>query len=954
MSLLTVASPVICSRVEFAFGADLTAPAESWDWTEMGDYVAEGRTRPRLLNQTLEITSGRQNESNLADPSQISVTLGNGDGELTPYNPASSLYPGITRGTPCRVSVQAGLPHLVFTGFTGSRARTPDAVALDIVNDLAGAVEFVGPVVMPPYGGAYTVSAKYETTGNQRSWLFALNANGIPVFRWSNDGTTLHDVGTTLPLPVPEAGPVTIGWELDVSNAGNHVVTWYYRRGTLDELLANLAESVFGDPFVGSGTTSVFSSSAPLDVGHVTTLDDGTGYPGRINRVQVRAGNLSTGTIAADLNATELAPGATGVTDSAGRVWSFSDAEVTNWRPRFCGRVTSVDAEWEVVDEANPLMPTLAYVNVEAAGILERLNQADALESALTRHLSSDINKSAVVACWPFEDGREATQAAQLVHGAAPMSIRGTYTFGGDTTYSASLQQMTVGSGDVAYMTAPIPAIPQVPGVNWQVTRFMRIDDPTTASPGTQVMAVDTNGSVATWRVNINDAQLTLTGVDADGAGVVLTTVASATEWFGNEIQVILEIADDGVNVDWAVRLIPLPSGLVYQTSGTFAGDTGVPYRFRNNVVGPPEGIALGHLIITTDRVVGWLARVDAAYAGEVAPQRVFRLCQEEGIPIAVNGAYGLDVDAAVLAGAERMGPQRPRKLLDLLDEAAEVDHGILYEQRGSLGLTYRSGSSLLNQSTRLSLSRAQRQVVEPFSLVDDDLRTVNDVTAERPDGSSARVEDPRIATGEAERYQRSIETNVYVDEQLPAQAGWRYHLGTWTEPHFPQVRTDIAKDADLVETALGFGVGDRLELTDPLPGCPPVDQLADGLVEELERFQWRLAVIGRPARPWDTAIVDDDMQGRVDNSSSVTTTAITVGVTTSVTVASTYGTWTTTEEPFDVAIDGVRFRVTAVTGATSPQTFTITATPINGDDIDRIIASGADVKLWQPAVIAP
>lgn len=956
MSLLTVESPVVCSRVEFAFGADRNAPAESWEWSEMGDYTAEGRTRPRLVNQTLEISAGRSDESNLADSSQIDVLLGNADGALTPRNPSSIYYPGVVRGTPCRISVQAGLPHLLLHGTDGSRARTPDAAALDITSDLAGIVEFLSPVHVPPQGTTYTIEGKYVASGNQRSWVLALSATGQMLLYWSADGTNvLGPKITAKPLPYPEAGPFSFGWEFDVSNAGNNVATWYVRRGTLAELRANLTDSIHGTD-TDSGATSIFSSSAPFDVGDVEGVTNFAPYPGRINRVQVRAGNLTSGTIVANLDATALTPGATGTADSAGRVWTFNDAEVTNWRPRFCGRVVSSRADWTVVDEDNPLSPTIAHVKVQASGILERLNQADALESALTRFLSARVNSDDIVAVWPFEDGSDATQAAQLVSGAAPMSIRGTYDFGGDDDYPASLQQMTIGSGDNAYMSASIPHIPQNVGVNWQVTRFFRIDEPAVGPATTQLMAVDTNGRVATWRVTINDTQIAISGLDLDGVGVVLDTIPADTDWFNTEAMIVLEVTDDGANVDWAVSIIPIPLGSVFATSGTFVGNTGVPLRFRNSCTGPPSGISLGHLIVTQNKAIGWLAPADTAYAFEPAAQRVFRLCQEERLPIAVNGVYGTDWNGVVLDGGHEMGPQRPLKLLDLLDECAEVDRGILSEQRGTLGLIYRSGGSLLNQDARLTLRRAGRQIIEPFEPNDDDLRFVNDVTVKRPDGSSVHIEDPRIGDGEEERYEQTTTTNVASDFHLPTQAGWRYHLGTWSELRYPQIATDIAKTASLVEDALGLGIGDRFNVPDPPPGHPPdtIDQLVDGITEELERFQWRMTLNGHPARPWDVAILDDDDLGKLDTAGSELAAEFEVGTDTTMSVATTLGPlWTTSagEFPFDVDVAGARVTVTAISGSVSPQTFTVTQAAVNG--VAKVIPAGTSLRLWQAARIS-
>jgi hypothetical protein len=56
-------------------------------------------------------------------------------------------------------------------------------------------------------------------------------------------------------------------------------------------------------------------------------------------------------------------------------------------------------------------------------------------------------------------------------------------------------------------------------------------------------------------------------------------------------------------------------------------------------------------------------------------------------------------------------------------------------------------------------------------------------------------------------------------------------------------------------------------------------------------------------------------------------------------------------EFPFDIEVEGVRLRVTAISGASSPQTFTVTQAPVNG--VTKTIPAGTAVRLWQGAVIS-
>jgi hypothetical protein len=69
----------------------------------------------------------------------------------------------------------------------------------------------------------------------------------------------------------------------------------------------------------------------------------------------------------------------------------------------------------------------------------------------------------------------------------------------------------------------------------------------------------------------------------------------------------------------------------------------------------------------------------------------------------------------------------------------------------------------------------------------------------------------------------------------------------------------------------------------------------------------------------------------------------------TSLSVATTLGPlWTTDtdEMPFDINVGGEQMTVTAISGSSSPQTFTVTRS-VNG--VTKEHASGSDVRLWTP-----
>lgn len=312
------------------------------------------------------------------------------------------------------------------------------------------------------------------------------------------------------------------------------------------------------------------------------------------------------------------------------------------------------------------------------------------------------------------------------------------------------------------------------------------------------------------------------------------------------------------------------------------------------------------------------------------------------------------------------MGPQPIGTLLDLLGEVATVDLGILYEPRATLGLAYRTRADLENQTAALELpyEGVFRELPEP---VDDDQQTRNDITVKRPGGSSARA---ILATGPLSilappdgvgTYDTSIEVNVPGDGFLANQASWRLHLGTVDEARYPRLPLDLGVEAftenaaALQADAAALDVGDRLTVADPPAWLPPdeISQLALGFTELLGNNEWHITINAAPESPYQVGEYESAAGGtyRYDTAGSSLAAAFDAGTDTSMSVdVDILPLWTTAagEMPFDIEAAGVRLTVTAIAGASSPQTFTITQTPVNG--IVKIIPAGTAVSLWTKA----
>ncbi len=97
--------------VEFAFGADLTADPNSWDFTDVSTDVRQANGGKVTISPM-----GRANETSQAQPAGCTFQLDNTTAAYS-KGPRSKWWPNIRQGTPCRVTVNPG------DGSTGNIVR---------------------------------------------------------------------------------------------------------------------------------------------------------------------------------------------------------------------------------------------------------------------------------------------------------------------------------------------------------------------------------------------------------------------------------------------------------------------------------------------------------------------------------------------------------------------------------------------------------------------------------------------------------------------------------------------------------------------------------------------------------------------------------------------------------------------------------------------------------------
>lgn len=606
---------------------------------------------------------------------------------------------------------------------------------------------------------------------------------------------------------------------------------------------------------------------------------------------------------------------------------------------RFWGEVPAWPEDWDGTD-------TDIWVDIEAAGILRRLGQGQTpLRSTMYRGLTSKATTKPV-AYWPLEDGASSTSLA-AVYGGTPMRIIGTPTIASDTGFLSSTA-LPVMNG--ASFMGQVPAYP-VTGES-QVRFLMYL--PTAPPNGTQLVKVAATGTVPSWAVYYGaGGNLGIRGLDSDGLTVLFDTGTAALSVDGRRLRVSMEFTQVGVSATWALSVIDADTGDVIGSSGIFTGV--IIGRLTSVTITPGQTITdgvFGHISVQSDVTSTFdLAGQVTAFVGETVGARLGRLCGEEGI----------DYVTAVATSMDPMGPQLPNVFLSLFQECVDVDEGVLFEREVSFGLAYRPRIALYNQPPRLTLSYPGNQLAAVPKPVPDDQNVRNQVVAGRPTGSSATAAldsgplstlPPPLGVGV---YPDNPTLNVESDGSLAQHAGWRVHLGTVNEPRYPAISVNLAHPSMATQrlAALNVLFGHRIVVASP-PGRigGDISQLVIGIAETITHFEHRITYVCEPESPYRVGVRDDAARGRRDSDGS-TLAADASPTDTSWLVATTGPLWTTdpADYPQSLMVGGEQVTVGAVTGASSPQTFSSLTRSVNA--VAKTQMAGTAVHVARPTIRA-
>lgn len=870
------------------------------------------------------ITRGRDDQQARISASTCNLTLDNRDGRYSNRNPMSPYYGLLGRNTPLRLRMDGFPSYLHLNGEFASYARTLDAAALDVTGDLDVRVD-LQPTSWTP-AADQVIASKAATLGNNRSWYLLLLTTGQLQFGWSAAGTFPYETATST-VAVPAGGRLTVRAVLDVVSGANHTVTFY--TGTS----VTTATTQLGATITAAGATSIYSGNATLEVGTANTggvvLTTNERLTGKVYRLQLRAG--IGGAVVADPDFSALDPGDTLCVDGL-NTWNVF-ARVSNDGYRFHGEVSSFPPKWD-------LSGNTVWTAFDAAGITRRLTQgASPLRSPMYRSLA----RFDPAGWWPLEDGADATAASSAVTDGVPATAFNIGFAGDDTLPGAETAAV------ITDVTSRLSGTVRrtIGGTGWSFTFAFKL--PSLPGAETTLISWTATGTLPRWEVAIGPSWYHVTAYNTSDVLIVDSTVgfgdAVPTDW----VIMMVDTAWAAGTVTWRHQWHAYEDVTsLYDAHGTYAGTPGTVRSWA--VIGQfyLNGASLSH-VYTGENTIPFfddnLALAANGYRGETALTRLRRLCAEEGVALVVD--RGDDHSAP-------MGRQGVATFMDLLVECAEADVGILGEARDQLALEYRPRTDLYNQAGP-TFDYGAGHIAEPFEPADDDQAIRNDVTVSRPAGGTSRfvVESGPLSVlappNGVGRYDTAVDLNVHTDGQLPDLAAWLAHLNTWDDLRYPSIsfklnNSAFTGDADLTGQVAELDMGDVFTVDNMPPWLPPDPPkvMVQGTAERITPHDWDVTTNTTPGALWDPAVEGVD---KYDTDGSELATGVSSSAVTFSVAVTAGDLWDTdpAECPIRMKLGGEEVLVTVITGASSPQTFTVTRA-VNG--IVKAHLAGTDIRL--------
>lgn len=920
-------------------------------WAELfHDGAWNSVSRDVRAIRTVSVSRGLSSESaQAAEPVSGEITLNNRGRRYAPRDPSSVIH-GRGRNTPIRYGYHVGSPWLEVAGVAGSRLTTPDSAALAVTD-----LDLRMDLALEDWDSPQELAARYVTAGDNRSWAFLMGSGQVS-FYWSPDGTLASRISqfSTEALKAYNGQRLALRVTLDVDNgAGGYEVRFYTGR-TVDD--AEGEWNLLGDPIVGGAATAVFDGTAGIELGDVAALADDV-TTGKIFAFKLLDG--IDGTTAVSMTTTDAAPGVRSFT-SGGVAWTVEgEAVLSNRHTRLSGEVP----EWPATRDKSG---NEASITVNPAGVSRRMDAGNKpVDSALLRF----IKAAGPIECWPLTDGEETVNARSLV-GGRDMNQRFLDTdtavkFGKESLADWIEPVVQVLPDTTGALVGKVPNSTSA-AAKWSVDLFMRGGGNESAG-GLEIYdrgaGTDADNQFSVFMAfngNLDSLATVYTLQGDTSSSVTLLTSGAGANIYDESLHHIRLTMDPGASdTDWEMYT----DGELLD-SGTLSGI----------VVKAVSTIDLGFGFLTlTDqtmasRAFGYVTYWDGdgpsaaemwqaatGFQGERAGTRIERLATESGYTATVAGETVYQ---------RPMGIQGRKKLLELLNEASRTNFGYLVEARDRNELIHRGHSTLWNQHPALTID-FQGGLVSSYKWRDDDLLTENDVSVKREYGgvpSRQVLEEGTLSVLDypdgVGRYDKEYTYSLHTDADAAQTAYMRLHLGTYNGVRVTKLTLDLANPRvhQMIDDILRTDCGDLIRLTSPPDELGPddIDILVNGYTEESDDTQWQISFVGVPGDPWRALTVGIDGRDRIDTAGCELAEALDETETSVDVLTTALYRWVDSatypdDFPFVVATGGEWMRVTACTGTTLAQTFTVERA-VNG--VRKTHASGQPISLARPVYI--
>lgn len=523
---------------------------------------------------------------------------------------------------------------------------------------------------------------------------------------------------------------------------------------------------------------------------------------------------------------------------------------------RFEGKVPS----WE------PVIPVgdARQLRIEAVDVRGQMTAGAGVQVEASPLFTSTVGADPLQVYVPLEDGAN-TVLPQVVVGDARLQANGVIDWASDSDLPGSkpLPLLTTSS----QLTMTIPRSARFDD-HWQIDYFLKLNAAPLADTVYQRVYTDGMTNVR-WDFVMGTGATgwALKSYDSTGANIVFAGFFGLSglylgSWTHHRLMITRLNA---TQCTYTYTIFPITGNGIF-TTGTITDQPGRPAQAIVPAAAGLDGVGFGQWAVYNAYNYSTIDGAKRAYNDERPFTRFARLMTESGYRYGQrNGSYN---------DGQRMGYQRNTDLIGAIRETLLANEGFLVSQPGIASgdegglLQFIDRTSLENRVVEMTLDYSTG-VIKDLVVADDQVGIVNDFTATRTGGASAvvqqryglrNVNDPNTDPLGVGRYKAGNTFNLSRDENVIDHAGWAVNIGT-ASPRVPSCKLWFERPgmSSLLTTWESFTCFKRFKITNPPTdfGPDPIDQIMIGYIEEITQFNIRVEIFGRPAAPYDIAILD-------------------------------------------------------------------------------------------------